>query len=291
MTLLEHVRFEGRKPRNPTRSAPAPPPVAAGRRAAKRRYRPLTLIEEQLLAAILKPVGVDARHYRSGPMQRRLSAVLRALRCSTPEEALALVTSKEPLARKALDALVIGHTAAFRDTEVFHALRSFVLPSLKPGPLRVWSIGCSRGLELMSVAMLLAEREQLAGSCLRGSDCRLRGAVHDQALAADFLAAIPPEFAHLRLLATVQEITRWARTIEWRAEDVLSQTFNERWDVVLCRNVSIYLQPEAAGRLWNTVISALEPGGILVTGKAERPGDRTHLRRLASCIYKRNEED
>jgi chemotaxis protein methyltransferase CheR len=57
--------------------------------------------------------------------------------------------------------------------------------------------------------------------------------------------------------------------------------------MILCRNLSIYLQPSAAGRIWSRLAAALKPGGFLVLGKAERPYGAVGLRSVAPCVYRR----
>ena len=128
---------------------------------------------------------------------------------------------------------------------------------------------------------------------LRGSDCRPCRQMDDETLARDFLETIPVAFAGLRRLTGERQVRAIIRQIDWRTEDIFSLNSRENhdWDVVLCRNISIYLGPAAAERLWSIATQALTPGGILVTGKAERPTDNRRLHRLTSCIYQYKGED
>jgi chemotaxis methyl-accepting protein methylase len=71
----------------------------------------------------------------------------------------------------------------------------------------------------------------------------------------------------------------------WRVEDLCRAEPGGGWDMILCRNVTIYLEEAAAGALWHRLTGRLAPGGYLVTGKAERPPAGLPLRRLAPCIY------
>ena len=55
-----------------------------------------------------------------------------------------------------------------------------------------------------------------------------------------------------------------------------------RWRLVLCRNVAIYLEPDARHRLYETLVASLSDRGILLLGRSERlvdPGS-LGLRRL-----------
>ena len=62
--------------------------------------------------------------------------------------------------------LLIGVTNFFRDVEAFKALEGQVIPKFfagKPtgGVVRVWCPGCSTGEEAYSIAILLAECQEL----------------------------------------------------------------------------------------------------------------------------------
>lgn len=286
----QQLRFAGR----PRRSMD-PPRTATGpdhRLHQERESPPLAADEARLVQSVLASVGVDAAAYRAAPLRRRIPAVLRAMRAATPDRATDTLTGNDgSLADRALNSLLIGHTEAFRDAEPFDELRQRVLPELTSGGvgLRVWSVGCSRGMELLSVALLLAERGVLAGSRLRGSDCRPAAieAARSQGvacLASDVDARLPELAGELRSA----EFADAAARIEWCVEDALAEGEGGPWDLILCRNLAIYLEAAAARRLWQRLVAALARRGVLVTGKAERPAAHLPLTRLAKCIYQRD---
>ena len=69
-------------------------------------------------------------------------------------------------------------TGFFRAPEAFQTLEAQVLPKLLAGKpasavIRIWSPGCSTGEEAYSLAMLLGEREQAAGSPERLTSCAI----------------------------------------------------------------------------------------------------------------------
>ena len=162
--LLDHVRFQGRSHRSALRMERKS--VAAKSLAEPRRISTVELSgdEARLCQAILTPVELAPGDLRPAPLARRLHAVLRAIRVRDARQALTLVEHSAEAHCRALAALLIGHTLPFRDESVFESLRRFVVPRLDVRP-RVWSLGCSRGLELLSVLMLLEERRTLAEHC------------------------------------------------------------------------------------------------------------------------------
>ncbi|HWH72167.1 MAG TPA: protein-glutamate O-methyltransferase CheR [Candidatus Sulfotelmatobacter sp.] len=247
-----------------------------------------------LLVWLFQAARLDAGAYRPQALQRRLLACLRVLRVASPEAARALLEQKPELLPQALSAVLIGVSEFFRDPNVFEQLRQSVLPELLQGRrgLRVYSAGCSAGQELYSMALLLAELGVLSTSCLLGIDCRPKAIAQAQAgwFPATDLTGVSPKFRQ-RYFQLTGVRTRVApalrRQVCWRVGNLLTDSPpGTDWDVVLCRNVAIYLQPDQTG-LWARLADQLRPGGVLVTGKAERPPAGLPLSRIFPCIYQR----
>ena len=76
--------------------------------------------------------------------------------------------------------------------------------------------------------------------------------------------------------------------LTWRRADAVAAPEPGPWHLVLCRNMGMYLEPAAAERLWRGLASVLAPGGLLVLGKAERPGGAAAgLVPVGPCVYRR----
>ena len=287
---LSHVRFVGRPtiaaPRTPTRAKPPSPTVKpAIARPSKRT--------DQFISWVFARAGLTAESYRGETLERRLSACLRALHANTEARARQILEQRPDLLPAAISALLIGVTGFFRDAPVFEALRTETLPELttRGRPLRVWSAGCSRGAELYSLAILLAQVGLLEDSSLLGSDCR-----HDaieQARAALYnsndLQKIEPSdrrryFDEAGGLWRPIEPLR--RHVHWKVADLSRRIEEGPWDMILWRNMSIYLKAESAASMWRGLTSALGPEGVLVVGKAERPPVELPLTCVRTCIYR-----
>lgn len=243
---------------------------------------------------LLDCAGIEPSTMRPSVLSRRTAACLRALRATSLEEARAVLERNPGLLPLALNSILIGVSEFFRDPEVFQSLRDQVLPALaREWPqLRVYSAGCSEGQELYSVAMLLAEMGKLEKSDLLGVDCR------EHAVAAARTSSYSPQetnkiegslreryFSPGPSALFVEPALR-ART-RWQMADVLKYREETCWQMILCRNLAIYMQPEAAGQLWRMLFSQLAFGGVLVVGRASRPDPRLPLRRISACIYQK----
>ena len=287
-----HVSFSGRRParrRRPSCGTPTAGTPAGGASSAGRE-RAADVPLDPFVAWVLAGAGLDLEAYRPAPLNRRLSACLRALRCGSTEEARALLLRRPELLDRAVDALLIGVTSFGRDPHVFDALARLALPRLEgvTDGLRVWSAGCANGAELYSVALLLDAAGMLRHSHLLGTDCRAaavaaaRRARYDASVLGPFSGAVESgafetEGTVVRPGPALRAVTRW------KAADVTRQVEEGPWHVVLCRNLAIYLSPAAVARLWVRLVEQITPGGLLVTGKADpRPPG---MERLTACLY------
>jgi two-component system CheB/CheR fusion protein len=182
--------------------------------------------------------------------------------------------------------LLIHVTGFFRDPAVFDALRTRILPDLIAGhgeglPLRIWVPGCSTGEETWSLAMLCQEAIEASGRDIRmqifASDIEpdAVAAARQAIYPAPLLAGIP---AGRRDRFFEREDSGWRVRAELRAmvvfavQDVLVDPPFSRLDMVSCRNVLIYLRPEAQARVIALFHFALRPGGLLLLGAAETIG-------------------
>jgi len=288
---LEHIRFSGWSaaalPR-PSRSTAAEPP--SQHLSPEVDPEPL----HELLRVVLSASGLDPDHYRSASMIRRIPACLRALGVQTPEQALDRLRQRPELLACALDTLLIGVSEFFRDPGVVAALAQWlpVIARQRDRHLRAWSAGCGGGAELYSLAILLDQAGLLAGSILLGTDCRAtaiaeanRGVFHEREMGKVPAAVrdryFRPQGEAFRVVLPAQG------RITWEVRNALGERDEGEWDVILCRNVAIYLKRRSSDHLWTTLVSCLRPGGLLVVGDAERPAipDLTLLNR---CIYRKS---
>ncbi len=290
-----HIAFRGRRVALevpfPWREKPSPRPRAGLCReeVAPGQETP----EARLIEQVVGSISLEREQYRLTPLVRRIPACLRALRTDSIEAAISLLDRHPKLMPRALDALLIGTTGFFRDEAVFNALENTFVPALAAERWhpRVWSAACSDGSELYSAAMMFALCGVRGRGRFLGTDCRAsvlekarRGLCSDAALSG---LREPYRSMFVAAGREGREISSELRSgIEWKAGDVLRDEVQGEWDLIFCRNLAIYLHPEAAECLWAKLASALATGGILVVGKAEKPRVSC-LRKAGPSIYRK----
>jgi chemotaxis protein methyltransferase CheR len=291
---LRDIRFEGVdvpvRPARAPRSSGETRLQLAARRAERTAHDEAAL--EPLLGFILEGAGLDPRAYRPRALRRRTAACLRQLGVRSVDQARAMLERDAALLRSALNAVLIGVTDFFRDQHVFERLEREVIPGLlrTRAGLSVSSVGCSTGQELYSVAMLLTEAGALTRSDLIGIDCRA-DALRDASLG--WYTALPG-VDDRRRRAFFEPVARGWRVFgalrdraTWREQDLFRFTLDQPADLLLFRNVAIYLDEQRAGDAWRRLVAHIAPGGCLVTGKAERPPAELGLVRMGPCLFRK----
>lgn len=241
----------------------------------------------RIIGLLKQQSGSNFALYKPGTLRRRVErrmgiAGLRDLGAYTAM----LEADVQELALLGKD-MLIHVTAFFRDSAVFTKLETDILPELiashpEHRPIRVWVAGCSTGEETWSLAILFQEAIAASGKPLQlqvfASD--LDADAVNTARRALYPATIATEVSAARLARFfVEENGSWRVAQDLRGciifsvQDVLADAPFSRLDFVSCRNLLIYLKPEAQTRVISLFHFALQPGGLLLLGNAETIGN------------------
>jgi FixJ family two-component response regulator/chemotaxis methyl-accepting protein methylase/signal transduction histidine kinase len=241
-------------------------------------------------AAIIELLRRNTRHdfslYKPGTVQRRIEhriGLLSLAEGDLPAYLALLQTDRAELDLLAQD-LLINVTSFFRDAEVFELLKADILPALVrnhpgPQPIRVWVVGCSTGQEAYSLAMLfheVFEAERLPAAVqIFATDAD----AHALAQARDGFYLDTTGISKTRLAqhftaegAGFRVAPALRASVTFAQHDVLADLPFARLDLLSCRNLMIYLAPEAQDRLLEVFHLALRDGGLMLLGKAETAG-------------------
>ena len=241
----------------------------------------------RILAGLLEArTGQQLTMSRRWRIETALSSLLRERGIATLDELITiLVMGKEPsLSQKVVEALLNNETYFFRDRAPFDLLQRHALPELaklrhKTKRLRIWSAGCSTGQETYSLAMLFAE-EPLKWEGwtidILGTDVSM--ACVDRARLGAY-----SQFEVQRGLGINQMIKWFEESADgWRAVEKLRKPLRFQvhnllepaphpgdFDIVLCRNVLLYLNPEKKTLAFDRIAGSMASDGWLMLGAGE----------------------
>lgn len=219
-------------------------------------------------------------------VESRLSPLARQAGLSGVREVVAALRSgaDESLARAVVDAMATHETLFFRDRIPFEILRDVLLPelhrSLPQGrTLRIWSAAASTGQEAYSLAILVREM----GAALAGRPVEIVATDISEAAIERARTGVYSQFEVQRGLpirtlldSFVQCDGDWEirpelrRMVEFRVFNLLDDLAPlGRFEIILCRNLLIYLDRAGKERLLAKLAGVLAPDGALCLGGAE----------------------
>ena len=188
---------------------------------------------------------------------------------------------------------MIGVTSFFRDPAAWEQLQQKAIPALLAGrpagrALRAWSAGCSTGEEAYSLAIAFKEAlEQVkpkvsftlqifATDLDRDAIDKARQGVYSANITAD----LSPE--RLRRFFIKEEngyrVGKEIREmITFATQNIIMDPPFTKLDILICRNLLIYLTPELQKKLLPLFHYSLNPGGVLFLGSAEAVSTFTDL--------------
>ena len=225
----------------------------------------------------------DFALYKRGTLSRRIERRMAVAAIQDTDRYLKLLREDFRELEFLAKDLLIHVTSFFRDEEVSALLARTIVPDLVRGqspdrPLRVWVPGCSTGEEAYSLAMLFLEE---IAATKRNVKLQIFASDADEAAVVFareglYPDTIRPQVSPERLgRFFVQEdhsyrVVRELRdTVVFAVHDLLAHAPFSRVDLLSCRNLLIYLQPEAQANLLSLFHFAVRPGGILLLGTSE----------------------
>ena len=245
---------------------------------------------EDLLPDIISVLRAMTAHdftlYKRGTLARRVERRIANLGVGTVVEYLDLLRRDANERDQLSKDLLINVTGFFRDAAVFEFLSTSVIPDIVRDhpldrPLRLWVAGCSSGEETYSLAMLFREHIDASNREIKLQIFATDVDPDAVATARDGLYpdSIEAGVSHERLARFfTKEDRNYRVSAELRANvvftvhDVLADPPFSRLDFVSCRNLLIYLLPEAQAKVIAIFHFALRDGGLLLVGDAETVG-------------------
>ncbi|WP_037501695.1 CheR family methyltransferase [Sphingomonas jaspsi] len=241
----------------------------------------------RILAGLLEArTGQQLTMNRRWRIETALASILRDRGIPTLDELITiLVMGREPaLASQVVEALLNNETYFFRDRAPFDLLAKSALPELQQRraasrKIRIWSAGCSTGQEAYSLAMMFAEDP------MRWTGWTIDIMATDVSEAAVKRAreGMYTQFEVQRGLGIAQMIRWFEETPDgWRAIEPLRKNLRfqvhnllepaphpREFDIVLCRNVLLYLNGERKAQVFDRIADAMAPDGWLMMGAGE----------------------
>jgi chemotaxis protein methyltransferase CheR len=239
----------------------------------------------------------DLDNYGHNQMLRRLDGYITRYRVQNVAQYCRLIERDKYELEKLKKFLTINVSEFFRDAVQFRLLQDEILPPLlqKNLGLNIWSAGCSNGAEAYSVAILLDRQSPYRKHRILATDID-KVILHHAAAGGPYTAAevrnIPEELRGKYFIKDddgFRVIDRIRNKVTFRLHDLTQDTFENDFDLIICRNVVIYFSSETKISLRKKLLDSLKVHGILFIGATETMLDATDngFQRLSACFYRK----
>jgi len=274
------------------------------------REFPFTAEDFRYLSELVSDrTGIMFADHKKDMVYARLSRRLRQLGMSSFEQYVRILNGEngESEIGHLINALTTNLTRFFREPQQFDHFAEIALPSCidflraeRSSRLRIWSAGCSSGEEPYSIAISLLETPGIKDWNVRVLATDLDTGMLDAAAKGEYESAsikdVSPERRMKHLMPPDSPMRdRWLVTDDLRSLIAFKQLnligewpMTGLFDVIFCRNVMIYFDPETKRTLITRFFDLLRPGGWLYLGSSETLldlGDR--FERAGPTTYRR----
>ncbi len=252
-----------------------------------------------ILLRLRAHTGQDFTGYKKNTISRRIERRMNVHHIDEPQAYLRYLYDNSRELNVLLQELLISVTGFFRDPEAYNALEKALQTQLtgrKEGhQIRVWIPGCATGEEAYSIAILLEEQIRRAGRAygfqIFATDLDeraieiARSGLYPEGVAADISQERLQQFfsredGTYRIHKSIRE------SVVFAVQNVTSDPPFTRIDLIVCRNLLIYLNTAAQRRVFAAFHFALRSGGLLFLGTSETPGETGRLFDLLDARHK-----
>ncbi len=247
-------------------------------------YKIVTLLKSQK--------GIDFSGYRPAVLERRINKRIDLTKSEDFDKYYEYLIQNSDELENLIDVLTLNVSHFFRNALMFEVLRKKIIPDIlsrkeknNENSIRIWSAGCSRGEEPYSVALIIKHILNTKNSNLQvkifGTDIDEKSL--EEAKAGNYkpyyLKNVKCDVlnkyfnANLGFYTLDDDIKNMVRFSFFDLVDKKtsfpSESIYGGFDIVFCRNVLIYFEPETQRVIFNKLYNALNTDGYLILGEAE----------------------
>ena len=249
---------------------------------------------EKIFGLLRKATKVDFADYKHATIKRRILRRMLILKTEKMEDYLKYLQTNPGELGSLFQDILISVTGFFREPETFEALKHEIFPSILKNrsaddAIRVWVPGCSTGEEVYSLAICLVEyldRSRVHPSIqIFATD--VNEAVLEKARQGVYAASASISAERLQRFfvptnGSIQVSKPIRRMCVFAKQDVTADPPFSKLDLIVCRNLLIYLGLALQRKLLPIFHYSLKPTGFLVLGDFETVGEFDNIFKLAN---------
>ncbi len=242
----------------------------------------------KIVQLVSERTHVNFSEYREPTLSRRLENRMLLRKCNDLKAYWEVIQQDATEVAALFSNFLIGVTNFFRDPEAYEILKKEVLPEVfsRPreagAPYRFWVPACSTGEEAFTLAMLI--EDYLKANNRRDIQYKVFASDIDEhaiqfalksTYSLNMVADVPEQYKSKYFIREGDYMMikpSLRKRIMFAVQNLLGDPPFINMDLISCRNLLIYLQPEVQQKALSTMHFALNPGGFLFLGPSESLG-------------------
>ncbi|WP_099222076.1 CheR family methyltransferase [Listeria costaricensis] len=228
--------------------------------------------------AIKQEMGLDLTFYKETQMKRRIMGFMEKKQIKNYHAFLRNLRADSQLLAEFMAMITINVTQFFRNRAKWDTLEKQVLPRLieeRYARLRVWSAACSSGEEAYTLSIILKRMQANLNYEILATD--LEAEILKRAVLGHYSEKQLSEMTHAEILTSFEKKPTYyqikkdlQKHVRFQKHDLLMDSYDNGFDLIVCRNVLIYFTAEGKELVYQKFQKALRPGGILFIGGSEQ---------------------
>mgnify|MGYP000250607604 CR=1 FL=1 len=239
--------------------------------------------EFQALATFVEDeMSFATSHYNDSYLKRRFTSRIRRTDTEDFGDYHELLASSEEERQALLDALSINVTGFFRNPDVWEGIRGHLRELFEERSIvRAWSAACADGREPYSLSLLAhddprcdPQRIRIRATDINDESLNhAREGVYENTRTVDvgeqlqflsnYHSYVDRSGDQFRMRQAIKA------PIHFEKHDLINDESKSEFDLVMCRNLFIYIDNEYKQPVLSTIAESMRSGGYLVIGKAE----------------------
>ena len=241
----------------------------------------------RILHQIRNVTQLDFHHYKRPTLVRRIARRISVNKLHNQKEYLDFLFENSSEVHILAREFLIGVTKFFRDSQPWETLAADLIPERirekdNGQVFKVWCVGSSTGEEAYSMAILISEELERQGKRLdvkifatdlsnNHLDIGSKG-IYPESIIADVSQERLKKY-FMRQGDEYQVVESLRRMVIFSQHNILRDPPFNKMDIAVCRNLLIYMQPQAQKKIIGLLHYSLNLNGILFLGSSETLGD------------------
>ncbi|MGL4108662.1 CheR family methyltransferase [Clostridium sp. LP20] len=223
-----------------------------------------------------KELGINLTAYKPDQLNRRINSLMGRVGIASLDDYAKVIKSDPEQRQKFLDFITINVTEFFRNPDLFDELEELIKKELMPNSnsLKIWSAACSIGCEPYTMGIILKRLNPLGRYNIIATD--IDNTILSKAKKGEYIQSEIKNIKNADLNKYFTKVddkyvieNSIKSLVTFRRHDLILDSYESGFDIILCRNVVIYFNNDAKNQIYRKFSDSLRKGGLLFVGATE----------------------